>query len=120
MVSYPFPEIKLENEFDPEPQLGNSIPLPDSIMTLVSLHDFNPFFESVLDPVSIHHKIESLIFYDQPIKLDQYHTFESSIDKLASSHLYEIELNEECDLDSQICDPVQISESILTLFCYPT
>ena len=47
------------------------------------------------------------------------HTFESPIDKLASSHFYEIELNEKWDLDSQICDPVQISESILIPILLP-
>jgi len=36
---------------------------------------------------------------------------------LASSHFYE--LNEECDFDSQICDPVQIPESILTPILLP-
>ena len=29
LASYPFSEIELEHEYDPEPQLGNSIPLPD-------------------------------------------------------------------------------------------
>ena len=38
---------------------------------------------------------------------------------MASSHFYEIELNEKCDLDSQICDLVQIPESILTLVLLP-
>ena len=33
---------------------------------------------------------------------------------MASYHFYEIKLNEKCDLDSQICDPVQILETILT------
>ena len=33
--------------------------------------------------------------------------------------IYEIELNQECDPDSQICDPVQISESILTPVLLP-
>ena len=51
--------------------------------------------------------------------IDQFHTFESPIDKLASSHFYEIELDEEYDLESQICDPVQISESILTPVLLP-
>ena len=60
--------------------------------------------------MSIYHEIESLIFYDHYIELDQFHTFESPIDKLARSHYYEIELNEKCNLDSQICDSVQISE----------
>ena len=87
MASYPFPEIELEHEYDPKPQLGNSIPLPDSIMTPVSLSDFNPFFELVLDPVPVYREIESPIFYDH------YHTFECPIKKLASSPFYEIELD---------------------------
>jgi len=69
--------------------------------------------------VPIHREIKSPIFYDQQIELDQFHTYESPIDKLASSHFYEIKLNEECDLDSQICDPVQILESILTPILLP-
>ena len=60
LASYPFPEIELE--YDPEPQLSDSILLPDSIMTPVSSPDFNLFPESILDPVPIHHEIESLIF----------------------------------------------------------
>ena len=86
-------------------QLGNSISLSDSIMTEVFLPDFRPFLKLVLDLVPVHHESESPIFYDHHIKLDQFHTFESPVDKLASSHFYEIELNEKCDLDSQ-CDPV--------------
>jgi len=49
LASYPFLEIELEYGYDPEPQLDNSIPLPDSIMTEVFLPDFRPFPESVLD-----------------------------------------------------------------------
>ena len=67
----------------------------------------------------IHNEIESPIFDDHFIELDQFHTFESPIDKLASSHFYEIELNEKCDLDSQICDLVQIPESVLTPVLLP-
>ena len=37
LTSYPFPEIELEHEYDPELQLGNSISLPDSILTEVFL-----------------------------------------------------------------------------------
>jgi len=114
LVSYPFPEIELENECDLEPQIDNSISFLDSIMTLVSLPDFNPFSESVLDLVAIHCEIELLIFYDHHTELDQYQSFKNFIDKLASSYFYEIEINQECDPDLQFCDPVQISESILT------
>ena len=38
---------------------------------------------------------------------------------MASFHFYEIELNEKCDLDSQIYDPVQIPKSILTPVLLP-
>ena len=78
-------------------------------MTEVFLLDFRLFLELTLDLVPIHREIESPIFYDHHIELDQFHAFESLIDKLASSHFYEIELNQECDFNPQICDPVQIS-----------
>ena len=90
LESYPFPEIELEHEYDPELQLGNSISLPDSILTEVFLPEFRPFPESVLDLVPVHCEIESPIFYDHHIELDQFHTFESLIDKLASSHFMEL------------------------------
>ena len=45
LASYPFTEIELENEYDPEPQLGNSILLPDSI-TIWCLHLISIFFLS--------------------------------------------------------------------------
>ena len=67
----------------------------------------------------VHHEIESPILYDQQIELDQFHTFENFIDKLVSSHFYEIELRQECDFNSQICDPVQIHKSILTPVLLP-
>jgi len=119
LASYPFSEIKLEHEYDPKPQFSNSISLPDSIMTKVFLPDFRPFPESVLDPVPIHYEIKSPIFYDQQIELDQFHTVECLIDKLACFPFKEIELRQECDLDSQICDPVQIPELILTPVLLP-
>ena len=62
-------------------------------MTEVFLLDFRPFPESVLDPIPIHREIKSPIFYDQQIELDQFHTFECSIDKLASFPFKKIELN---------------------------
>ena len=88
-------------------------------MTPVSSPDFNLFPESTLDPVPIHHEIESPMFYDHHVELEQFYTFESPIDKLASSHFYEIELHKGCDFDLQICDPVQIPESILTPVLLP-
>jgi len=119
LASYPFSEIEFDNEYDLEPKLDNSILLPDSIMTPVSSPDFNLFPESTSNPTPIHHEIESLIFYDHHIELGQFHTFESPIDKLPNSHFYEIKFIEKCDLDSQICDPVQIPELILTLVLLP-
>ena len=44
LASYPFPEIEIEYESDPEPQVGNSISFFDSIMTPVSLPDFFLYF----------------------------------------------------------------------------
>ena len=88
-------------------------------MTEVLLSDFRPFSESTLDLVPIHREIESLIFYDQQIELDQFHTFECLIDKLVSFSFKEIEHRQQCDFDLQICDPVQIPESILTLVLLP-
>ena len=75
--------------------------------------------QQTLDPVPIHNEIESPIFDDHHIELDQFYNFESPIDKLASSHFYEIDLNEKCELDSQICESVQILESILTHILLP-
>jgi len=69
--------------------------------------------------VPIHLEIESPIFDDHHVELDQFYNFENPIDKLASSHFYDIELNEICDLDSQICDQVQIPESLLTPVLLP-
>ena len=62
MASYSFLKIELENKYDPEPQLGNSILLPDSIITPVSSPDFNFFLESTLDPVPIHLKLNRQSF----------------------------------------------------------
>ena len=87
-------------------------------MTPVSSPDFNFFPESTVDPVPIHNEIESPIFEDH-IELNQLYTFEDPIDKLANSQFFDIELNEICDLNSQICDPVQLSESILTPVVLP-
>ena len=58
LASYLFLEIELEHEFDHEPQFGNSIPLFDSLLTSISLSDFNHFSESVLNHVPVHHEIE--------------------------------------------------------------
>ena len=64
LASYPFSEIEFEHESDPEPQVGNSISLFDSIMTLVSLSDFFLYSGSTLNPVPVHCEIKSPISYD--------------------------------------------------------
>ena len=46
----------------------------------------------------------------QNFELDQY----QPIDKLASFYFNEIELEDECDTDSQYCDSVLLFESMLT------
>jgi len=65
LASYPFPEIEIKPECDPEPHVSNFISLFDSIMTLVSLSDFFSIPESTLNPVPVHHEIESPISYDR-------------------------------------------------------
>ena len=62
--------IELENKCDPESQLDNTIPLSESIMTLVSSPDCNSFSESILDHVPVHREIELPIFYASQIELD--------------------------------------------------
>ena len=64
LASSHFCKIELHEEYDLEPQLCDSILLTDSIMTSVSLPDFNSFPESILDPIPIHNKVESPIFED--------------------------------------------------------
>jgi len=64
LASYPFLEIEIEHDSDPEPQVGNSISLCDSIMTPVSLPDFFSILKSTLNHVPVHREIESPIFYD--------------------------------------------------------
>ena len=58
LASYLFSGIELEHEYDPEPQLGNSVSLFDSMLTLVSLPHFKYFLKSALNPVPIHREIE--------------------------------------------------------------
>ena len=51
----------------------------------------------------------------QNFELDQYQT----INKLASFYFNVIELEDECDTDSQCCDSVSLFESMLTLVSLP-
>ena len=64
LASYPFPEIEIEPECDPESHVSNSISLFDLIMILVSLPDFFSIPESTLNPVPVHREIESSISND--------------------------------------------------------
>ena len=61
MVSFPFNEIKLECECDPDPQLCDLVSNFKSMLILVSLPNFDPFLKQTLIPVPINLKIESLI-----------------------------------------------------------
>ena len=118
LVCYPFYEIELEHECDLEPQIDKSIPLLDLMLTLVSLPQLKCFPKSALDHVPIHHEIELLIL-DSHLELNQYITSKSQIDKLVSFPFKDIKLRHERDFDPQICDPVQILESILTPVMLP-
>ena len=64
LASYPFPEIELDLECDPEPHVSNSIALFDSIMTPISLPDFFSILESTLNLVPVHREMESPISHD--------------------------------------------------------
>ena len=76
------------------------------------LFEFRPFFESVLDQCQSIVKLNHQSFMIIILNL-------TNIDKLVSSHFYGIELNVKCDFDPQICDPVQIPESLLTPVLLP-
>ena len=52
----------------------------------------------------------------QNLELNQY----QPIDKLASLHFNEIELEYECEPDLQLCDSILIFESMLTQHLYPS
>ena len=73
------------------------------MLTPVSLPHFKYFPKSALNLVPIHHEIKLPIFQDSHLKLDQYITSESHINKLASFPFKKIELRQECDFDPQIC-----------------
>ena len=80
LASFSFPEIELEDEYDHDPQLDDSVLFPDSIMTPVSPPDFT-FPESTLDPIPIHNEIESPILDDHiELDLDSHNLFTSETD----------------------------------------
>ena len=57
LISYPFPEIELELESDPEAHAGDSISLYDSIMTPVSLPDFFLYSGINIEAVPVHREL---------------------------------------------------------------
>ena len=50
--------LPIKHECDPDPQLCDTIPIFESILTLVLLLKLDPFFEPTLISVSIDFKIE--------------------------------------------------------------
>ena len=58
MASFYFNKIELEYECEPDPQLCDSIPICESMLTSVSLPKLDPLPEPTLIPVSIDFKIE--------------------------------------------------------------
>jgi len=59
--NFHFKDIELEHECDPNPQLCDSIPNFDSVLTPVSLLDLDHILEPTLIPVPINLDYESLI-----------------------------------------------------------
>jgi len=114
-----FFKIELEHKCDLESQLDNSIPLLDSILTPISLPDFSHFSESVLDPVPVHREIKSPTFQDLHIKLDQYHTFKSPIDKLASFIFMKSNSKRNVTLIHNFVTKFKFLNQYWLLFCYP-
>ena len=95
MASFHFNEIELKHERDPELLLCDSIPIFESILTLVSLPNLDSFLESTLIPVPIDFEIELLIlkshislmekkcefqFFDLNSTLEQKLTLERKVD----------------------------------------
>ena len=58
LASFHFKKIELEYEYDPDPQLCDSILIFDSMLTLVSLPNLDPILEPTLIHVPIELKIE--------------------------------------------------------------
>ena len=57
LASFHFNKIELEYECDPDPQLCDSIPFFEAMLTLVSLPELDPFLEPILIPVFIDFEI---------------------------------------------------------------
>ena len=61
MASFHFNEIELDYEFEPDPQLYDSISVFESILTLVFLLNLDQFSEPTFIPVPIDLEMESPI-----------------------------------------------------------
>jgi len=68
LASFSFNEIELECECDPDPQPCASVPIFESMLTLVSLPNFDQFSEPIFIPMPIDLEIESP-FLDNHISL---------------------------------------------------
>ena len=84
-------------------------------MTPVSSPDFNLFPESTLDPVPIHHEIESSII----LNLTNFMLLKVPLTNWQVLIFMKLNSMRNVNLDSQICDPVHIPESILTPILLP-
>ena len=60
-MCFHFKEIELKHECDIDSQFYDSVSNFDSILTPISLPDYNSFPQSALNPVPIHHELESPI-----------------------------------------------------------
>jgi len=72
LASFHFNEIELKHEceYDPDPQLCDSIPIFESMLTRVSLPKLDPVPEPTLIPVSIDFEIEPPLL-DSHISIDE-------------------------------------------------
>ena len=127
MVSYPFPEIELDDECEPELQYSASSPILESILTLIVLPELSNVHEPVLIPIiselesiispihipSVDKNQDSISFH--PFELAQY--FENHI--LASYPFLKIELEYECDPDPQVRNFISPFDSIMTPVSLP-
>jgi len=124
LASYPFPEIELEDECEPELQFSESSPILESISTPVVLHKLSNVLEAVL--ILIISELELIIppihipFVDEnqdSISLYSFElgqNFENLLDILASYHFSEIELEPECDPESHVSNSISLFDSIMT------
>ena len=126
LANYPFPEIELEDECEPELQFSDSSPILESISTPVVLSKLSNVLEPVLIPIIP--ELESIIppihipFVDENQDSISLHSFElaqkfeNPLDILASYPFSEIELELESDSESepQVGNSISLFDSIMT------